>query len=192
MRGRRDLCRLRFFGKIARLSPEKLLKQVFNLCKPITGNMPTTWCGSTRKLLFDLCLGHVWSSESVGPTKDWEKVISASLRAREVHEWKEGLQRKSKLRLYRTLKNDLRRESYLALPLESRRKLTEMRSGTHSLRIETGRWEKEPLEQRICKVCVCAARSRTSCMSCWIATPIRAYESKCSRQSWSRRSTTRA
>ena len=83
--------------------------------------------------------------------------ISASLRAREVHEWKEGLQRKSKLRLYRTLKNDLGRESYLALPLESRRKLTEMRSGTHSLRIETGRWEKEPLEQRICKVCVCGS-----------------------------------
>jgi hypothetical protein len=29
-----------------------------------------------------------------------------------------------------------------------------MRSGIHCLRIET-RWEKEPLEQRICKVCVC-------------------------------------
>jgi hypothetical protein len=155
MRGRRDLCRLRFFGKIARMGGEKLLKQVFDLCKPITGNMPTTWCGSTRKLLFDLYLGHVWSSEDVGSSKDWEKVIYANLRAREVQEWKEGLQRKSKLRLYRTLKKDLRRESYLALPLDSRRKLTEMRSGTHCLRIETGRWEKEPLEQRICKVCVC-------------------------------------
>ena len=94
-----------------------------------------TWCGSTRKLLFDLCLGHVWSSEDVGSSKDWEKVISANLRAREVQEWREGLQRKSKLRLYRTLKKDLRRESYLALPLDSRRKLTEMRSGTHCLRI---------------------------------------------------------
>ena len=41
MRGRRDLCRLRFFGKIARMGREKLLKQVFDLCKPITGNMPT-------------------------------------------------------------------------------------------------------------------------------------------------------
>src|SRR4051812_2480287 len=82
MRGRRDLCRLRFFGKIARMSREKLLKQVFDLCKPITGSMPTTWCGSTRKLLFDLCLGHVWSSEDVGSSKDWEKVIYANLRAR--------------------------------------------------------------------------------------------------------------
>ena len=66
-----------------------------------------------------------------------------------------GSPEESKLRLYRTLKNDLRRESYLALPLESRRKLTEMRSGTQGLRIETGRWEKEPLEERMCKVCVC-------------------------------------
>jgi len=95
MRGRRDLCRLRFFGKIARMDGEKLLKQVFDICKPIIGNMPTTWCGSTRKLLFDLCLGHVWSSEDVGSSKDWEKVIYDNLRAREVHEWKEGLQRKA-------------------------------------------------------------------------------------------------
>ena len=31
MRGRRDLCRLRFFGKIARMGREKLLKQVFDM-----------------------------------------------------------------------------------------------------------------------------------------------------------------
>jgi pyruvate-formate lyase-activating enzyme len=28
-----------------------------------------------------------------------------------------------------------------------------MRVGTHKLRVETGRWANEPLQQRICKVC---------------------------------------
>ena len=45
LQGRRDLCRLRFFGKLARLGDDKLLKRVFLVCKPITENMPTTWCG---------------------------------------------------------------------------------------------------------------------------------------------------
>jgi hypothetical protein len=65
------------------------------------------------------------------------------------------MQKKAKLRLYRTLKPDLRREDYLSLPLETRRRLTELRSGTHCLRIETGRWQKESVEERVCKVCVC-------------------------------------
>ena len=67
----------------------------------------------------------------------------------------EKRQKKAKLRLYRTLKSDLRREEYLSLPLESRRRLTEIRSGTHGLRIETGRWQKEAVEERICRVCIC-------------------------------------
>ena len=64
--------------KDSRMGGEKLLKQVFDLCKPITGNMPTTWCGSTRKLLFDLYLGHVWSSEDVGSTKIGESYLCQS------------------------------------------------------------------------------------------------------------------
>ena len=94
-------------------------------------------------------------SENVGSRQDWEKVIFSSIRAREIQTWKDSLQKKPKLRLYRTLKSDLRRESYLALPLESRRRLTELRCGTHCLRIETGRWENEAVEERVCKVCVC-------------------------------------
>ena len=155
LQGRRDLCRLRFFGKLARLGADKLLKRVFLVCKPITENMPTTWCGRTRQLLFDLLLGHIWSSESVGSSKDWEKVIYSCIQARELQAWKDGLQNKPKLRLYRLLKSQLRREEYLTLPLETRRRLTELRSGTHCLRVETGRWEGEPLEDRVCRVCIC-------------------------------------
>ena len=29
-----------------------------------------------------------------------------------------------------------------------------LRCGTNSLRIETGRWKKEPLEKRVCDICL--------------------------------------
>jgi hypothetical protein len=155
LQGRRDLCRLRFFGKIARLGSERLLKRVFLTCKAITGNMPTTWCGKTRQLLFELGLGHIWSSGEVGSAKDWEKVAFHCIEARERREWKRGVEKKDKLRLYRVLKTELRREAYLTLPLERRRRFTELRCGTHGLRIETGRWDRIAKELRYCRVCVC-------------------------------------
>ena len=120
------MCRLRFFGKLARTGEDKLLKQVFRICKPLLENMPTTRGGGTRKLLFDLHLGEVWSSESVDSSKEWEKRVLNCIRGRELQMWREGIQKKAKLRLYRTLKSDLRREEYLSLPLESRRRLTEI------------------------------------------------------------------
>src|SRR6185437_8997490 len=100
-----------------------------------------------------LFLGHVWSSENLG--NDWERLVRDSVRTRELDCWKTGLQKKAKLRLYRTLKSELRREEYLDLPQDIRVRLTELRCGTHRLRVETGRWEKEELAERVCRVCVC-------------------------------------
>ena len=169
---------------------EKLLKQVFLRCKSINENVQSTWCGGTRKLLSELLLSHVWSSENVGSRQDWEKVIFSSIRAREIQTWKDSLQKKPKLRLYRTLKSDLRRESYLALPLESRRRLTELRCGTHCLRIETGRWENEAVEERVCKVCVCGPIEDEVhvLLECY---PYQKLREKCSRQSTRRLTMTR-
>ena len=66
------------------------------------------------------------------------------------------MQKKAKLRVYRQLKSDLRQEEFLAwaLPQEQRVLYARLRSGTHQLRIETGRWRKEPEEERVCKVCI--------------------------------------
>lgn len=53
------------------------------------------------------------------------------------------------------MKTELKSELYLEHdnPL-SRRLLTMLRGGTNRLRIETGRWKKIPVEQRICQICL--------------------------------------
>ena len=67
------------------------------------------------------------------------------MKIREVREWKIRMDNKPKLRLYRILKLDLGREDYLEMDLtfNQRKAITIMRSGTHKLRVETGRWNKE-------------------------------------------------
>ena len=53
------------------------------------------------------------------------------------------------------MKTELRKEEYLQLPIQHRAPIAELRCGTSRLRVETGRWSKEALEERFCKVCIC-------------------------------------
>ena len=64
--------------------------------------------------------------------------------------------KKSKLRLYRCLKTELREEEYLrwAVTVEQRSLYARLRSGTHPLDIEVGRWYQKPEAERVCYVCL--------------------------------------
>jgi hypothetical protein len=78
------------------------------------------------------------------------------IKIKEESEWRVEMNKKSKLRLYRQLKNKLKVEDYvLELDREERRQLTMIRGGTNKLRIETGRWVGEREKERVCKVCLC-------------------------------------
>ena len=99
-------------------------------------------------------IGQVWESELVGREQDWKRLVKASLRAREKADWKDQMEKKPKLRLYRTLKF-VEREEYLDVVVDAQQRnfLTEMRGGTNLLRVEMGRWKGEQLEERTCSFC---------------------------------------
>ncbi len=64
-------------------------------------------------------------------------------------------EKKSKLRLYRKLKDSLVLERYVVeLERSKRRQLTMLRGGTNWLRIERGRWVGESERERVCNVCL--------------------------------------
>jgi len=61
-----------------------------------------------------------------------------------------------KLRSYKLVKEDFKRESYLELPPYMRVPVARLRTSTHSLRIETGRYNLPvpiPAEERYCWFC---------------------------------------
>jgi hypothetical protein len=106
--------------------------------------------------LKELHLEHVWVSEKIELGSNFNKLVSNLMKNKEENEWRERMQRKSKLRLYRKLKDTLVVEDYvIELEREKRRQLTMLRGGTNKLRIETGRWKKERENETVCKVCLC-------------------------------------
>ncbi len=75
-------------------------------------------------------------------------------------QWEYNLNREvrnctNKLRTYRTFKNTFETEMYLNKPMAFtfRKCFSMLRCGTAPLRIETGRYERLPLEQRVCEEC---------------------------------------
>jgi hypothetical protein len=99
-------------------------------------------------------LGELWETEDTGKEEDWNELVRTRIHEREEEEWKKSILESTKLRTYVTLKRKLEREPYL----EIRNRwgvveLTKIRGGTNRLRIEKGRYQKLPEEERICEFC---------------------------------------
>jgi hypothetical protein len=85
---------------------------------------------------------------------EWRNLLTTKMHAREEKRWRQGVQSKAKLRTYRTIKSKLRMEPYLGYKNRLARYLTtRLRSGTNFLRVETGRYEQESVEERLCGLC---------------------------------------
>ncbi len=80
--------------------------------------------------------------------------MSKQVQQAEERRWRRGVELKPKLRTYRGVKARLEYERYLDINDRWVRKaITRLRGGTNELRVETGRWAGEKLEDRVCRVC---------------------------------------
>ena len=88
--------------------------------------------------------------------KSWVSLLLSCVKQRDLDLWVMSLQKKKKLKLYRVLKTDLGQEEYLRwnITAEQRTLYAQLRSGSHQLRIERGRWKKELESERVCNVCL--------------------------------------
>ena len=70
-------------------------------------------------------------------------------------QWRNGIEKKAKLRTFRLFKTSLSLSPYLLTTgsYRGRMLMTTLRTGTNTLRIETGRWEHLEEKERICDQC---------------------------------------
>ena len=153
---RREIKVLKYWGRILNMDDSRLVKQVYRRCKQTNSRLKGSFCEAVRKTLEKLKLEHLWASEQIGKFKDWVIFINACVKRSETDLWQHKLSESRKLRTYRLLKTELRQEEYLSwqLPTHQRSQYARLRSGTHQLRVETGRWKEEKEEERICRICV--------------------------------------
>lgn len=155
MEARREIRQLRYWGKLVKMENSRLVKQIYRFCKERTSRQKGSFGYSIRKLLDKFDLGHLWRSELIGELKEWESRVQACVRQKDQDVWSAAVLRKPKLRTYSVIKTRVRREEYLSWEItgEQRVLYARLRSGSHQLRIERGRWDGEQEAERLCKIC---------------------------------------
>jgi len=82
----------------------------------------------------------------------WKKEVEDKVKEKEERRWRIEIESKPKLRTYVRLDVKLGLKRYLDLEDSwVRRRIARLRAGTVQLRVETGRWIGESLEERVCK-----------------------------------------
>jgi hypothetical protein len=83
MKGRSDLAKLRFWGKILQLPNTRILRSVYNARRAEYAQFPTisSWCRNIHQLLIKLGLGQCWISQKIGTLRDWMVVVKKKYRA---------------------------------------------------------------------------------------------------------------
>ena len=116
LRARRDLLRLKFWGKIvSRMSSSRLVKHVYSVSRArYEAGKSSKWCKYTHELLKELGMNDVWQQGTITCNMaTWDKELREKIHAREEKEWLARMQTKPKLRTYRTIKHKLEFEPYL-------------------------------------------------------------------------------
>lgn len=93
-----------------------------------------------------------------------KREINEKLESYYISQWKDDINRetakcgrgKNKLRTYRMFKHSYETESYVKTMLNRRHRiaLAKIRCGVAPIRLETGRFERIPEEQRLCPICL--------------------------------------
>ena len=85
MKGRSDLAKLRFWGKILKTANCQLIHRVYKARRAeyIQYNNKKSWCGDVHRLLVALGLGQCWDTETVGELTAWIRLVKAKIADRE-------------------------------------------------------------------------------------------------------------
>ena len=142
---------LRMWNKLIQLDDNRLTQNVFINDYYLAQSGHENWCTYVYKIL------EVINEEDVFYDRQVVNIQTAKVKLLQVQEtkWKELSQRKPKLRTYISFKPTLTSEKYCTLNLtpSERSLMAQLRCGILPLHIETGRFRKTKLEDRICEFC---------------------------------------
>lgn len=136
--------RCRYYNRILKMDKTRIPRQIFLECKSATGTISNGLLHSLRKL---------------GEERNWLRdtpldlsVIDNNIERRETELWKEEISEKRKLYYFEKIKLDTNASLFVKanLPRFERSLLSRLRNGSLMLRLEYGRFNREPRSERIC------------------------------------------
>ena len=139
---------IRYWNRLLSFEDDRLTKVVFNMDYDRCTN---NWCSDTKDIFTKLNMLHYYESRTMVDLKSFEQIV----RTYYSDIWRESLINKPKLRSYLNFKTNFELEHYVKLNLtkHERSVLAQFRCGLLPIRIETGRYIGEPVENRLCRFC---------------------------------------
>ncbi len=152
-RARWKLHALRLWNRLIKVNDNRLVKKVLKWdVECHREDNKSNFAARVKQILCDLKLKASYNRMSV-IDMDYAK---KSLLDGVSNEWRESLDGyRSKLNVYKGIKSEFGVEKYLQLNIDKYEKslLSQVRYGILPLRVETGRFNNEPREERICTLC---------------------------------------
>jgi hypothetical protein len=152
----RQINMLKYWLKIIKLPNENILKNMYMMLKTDVDNNNSyngqNWAYNIKTLLDNLGLSEIWINQyTVNISINY---IIQRLKDVHVQTWQTDIDNSSRLSSYRRYKHTFELESYLSfLSDKFRIALSKFRLSSHSLAIETGRYQNIPQENRKCVLC---------------------------------------
>lgn len=144
---RRKSAVMRYYARLLKMDDTRLPKRVFLSSR----NNPNGWCGGVKELLKELKLEQYWEIRSDVPREIFDFALREDIKERVRSE----IDNMPKLRTYKTLRVGLEMGPQVKCLTGrwGRSLMTQLRCGVLPLRIEVGRFNREPLKERICGYC---------------------------------------
>lgn len=136
------------WNRLITMNDSRLTKRVFKWDFDINKD---NWSNDVRKILTSVEMKDVFDNMEVCNTHNIrEKLVTI-----EKQSWKNNIVNMPKLRTYNLFKESYVTEKYVSMNLDrnERSLMAQVRMGILPIRIEVGRYRKEPVEERICQIC---------------------------------------
>lgn len=140
---------LRLWNHLVTMSDDRLTKLVFMWELEKSNNL--NWSHHVKLLLQSIDMSTCFLNREVCNLN----LAEIKLQQKFVNDWHNELQSVSKLRTYRSFKRDFNLEKYVTMdiPKPHRSVLAQFRCGVSPIRIETGRFRGEEVNDRLCIIC---------------------------------------
>ncbi|XP_050392671.1 uncharacterized protein LOC126811173 isoform X1 [Patella vulgata] len=139
---------VKLWNNLVSMRSDRLIKDVF---EADYNNENGNWCSKVKSVFNSVQMGHIFSNKQQCNIKEIEQKLINNYS----NDWSSEIKSVSKLRTYTKFKDTFSTETYVTTILSKveRSHLAQFRCGILPLRIETGRYTSQKIEDRLCVMC---------------------------------------
>lgn len=143
-----------YWAHILETKKDSCVRKIYD--SMLQNSSENSWAQFIQQSLNTLGFNHVWHNQSTLNVHKLQHALQEKLQSEYVKYWsKTKMKGCSRLKFYSTFNNTYEIQPYLVkiTNVKERNALSKLRTSTHSLRIETGRHNSIPRQNRLCNEC---------------------------------------